>query len=79
MRRREAGRGAAPAGRFGKAGTRAASGLRPGPLRGPARSWLTTVWPKTLGSKTLGSQTRPVRRLICGLGRRGTDGESAAR
>ena len=43
MRRREAGRGAVPAGRFRKIGTRAAPELRPGPLRGPARSWLTTV------------------------------------
>jgi hypothetical protein len=32
-----------PAGRLCNAGTRAALGLRPGPLRGPARSWLTTV------------------------------------
>jgi hypothetical protein len=32
-----------PAGRSRKIDARAASGLRPGPLRGPARSWLTTV------------------------------------
>ena len=38
----EVGQGAAPAGRSRKVCTRAASGLRPGPLRGPARSWLTT-------------------------------------
>ena len=42
MRRREAGRGAAPAGRYRSIGTRAAPGLRPCPLRDPARSWLTT-------------------------------------
>jgi len=43
MRRREAGRGAVPAGLGRNRVTRAASGLRPCPLRGPARSWLTTV------------------------------------
>jgi len=43
MRRREAGRGAVPAGLVRKPGTRAAPELRPGPLRGLARSWLTTV------------------------------------
>jgi hypothetical protein len=41
MRRREAGRGVAPARLVRKRVTRAASGLRPGPLRVPARSWLT--------------------------------------
>jgi hypothetical protein len=39
MRRREAGRGAAPAG-LAQQGTRAASELPPGPLGVPARSWL---------------------------------------
>jgi hypothetical protein len=38
----EVGRGAAPAGLVRRPSTRAAPGLRPGPLRGPARSWLTT-------------------------------------
>jgi hypothetical protein len=42
VRRRVAGWGAAPAGLVRKPGTRAAPGLRPGPLRVPARSWLTT-------------------------------------
>jgi hypothetical protein len=41
MRRREAGRGAVPAGLGRSRATRAAPGLRPGPLRDPARSWLT--------------------------------------
>ena len=43
MRRREAGRGVAPAGLLSHSNSRAMSGLRPGPLRGPARSWLTTA------------------------------------
>ena len=42
MRRREAGRGAAPAGSVRKLSTRAALELPPGPLGVPARSWLTT-------------------------------------
>ena len=40
MRRREAGRGAVPAGLGRNRATRAAPGLRPGPLGDPARSWL---------------------------------------
>src|SRR3954471_18183439 len=42
MRRREAGRGAAPAGLARQPGTRAVPGLPPEPLWAPARSWLTT-------------------------------------
>lgn len=41
MRRHAAGDGAAPASVVRKPRPRAASGLRPGPLRVPARSWLT--------------------------------------
>ena len=40
MRRHDVGRGAAPAGPARKPGTRAAPGLRPGPLQVPVRSWL---------------------------------------
>jgi hypothetical protein len=44
-RRREAGRGAVPlAGlAYSKSSTRGGAGLPPGPLRDPARSWLTTL------------------------------------
>ena len=57
MRRREAGRGAvSPRVRFRRPNTRGGAGLPPGPLRGPARSWLTTrrpipnaVWPVRRG------------------------------
>ena len=72
MRRREAGRGAAPAGRFA-IGTRAAPGLRPCPLRGPARSWLTTVRSIPNAGPQRHFDLRPLQ------GKRGTDGESAAR
>jgi hypothetical protein len=44
MRRREAGRGAVPAG-LAQQDTRAAPELPPGPLGVPARSWLTTGGP----------------------------------
>jgi len=67
-----AGRGAVPAGLARKRATRAAPELRPGPLRGPARSWLTTVrsiptWPAHLfgalpGRRTLTAKARPGRR-----------------
>ena len=43
MRRREAGWGAVSLRAGSQAGARGGVGLPPGPLRGPARSWLTTV------------------------------------
>jgi len=43
MRRREAGWGAVSLRAGSQVGTRGGVGLPPGPLRGPARSWLTTV------------------------------------
>src|SRR4051812_22168031 len=64
MRRREAGRGAAPAGLARQPDTRAVPGLPPGPLWAPARSWLTTR-----GS----IPNAPPREA------RGTSGESGAR
>ena len=71
MRRREAGWGVAPAGLVRKQATRAASGLRPCPLRGPARSWLTTLWPTP--------NAIPITSAFVRSGKRGTWGESAAR
>jgi hypothetical protein len=43
MRRREAGRDAVSLRAGSQSGARGGVGLPPGPLRGPARSWLTTV------------------------------------
>jgi hypothetical protein len=59
-----------PRGLFARQVTRAASGLRPCPLRGPARSWLTTVRP-------IPNAARPS--LRSSARQRGTYGESAAR
>ena len=51
-RRREAGRGAvSPRVGLRRPDTRGGAGLPPGPLRGPARSWLTTLRPTPNASR----------------------------